>query len=102
MTDRSDPTGGSWRSPPPELGPWTLPQEDACHLARQVLNILVAAYAAWIDRTEDPTERGRPHGAQAAVVAQRHMLVVTDDDTVRRTLRDYPALLRRLGESDIR
>jgi hypothetical protein len=90
--------GGRGLGQPARLGTWSQQQGDDYDLARGVLTALIGTYAARIAAADDPAEADRLLAEQLRYAAERRVLTVTDDDAVARILREYPALVRQIGE----
>jgi hypothetical protein len=83
---------------PARLGTWSQQQADDFDLARQTLSALIGAYSARIAAAEDALHADRLRAARASYADERRALGVNDDAAVARILREYPALVRQIGE----
>ncbi|MFD9633687.1 hypothetical protein [Streptomyces violascens] len=81
-------------------GAFTADQAESFGDARSLLNAVIAAYSARITAAVSAAEAARLQAEQLTYLTERRHLAVTDDATVTRIRRDYPALLREVrGES---
>jgi hypothetical protein len=77
------------------LGTWTVEDSDAYQAAHDLINQLIAAYSARISDASEP-EAGELLAEQRQHVEARRRLSVTDQESVRRVLAEYPAKISRL------
>ncbi|MEU6077549.1 hypothetical protein [Micromonospora sp. NPDC047074] len=86
---------GEWRLT--DLGTWTEQQAADFELARSVIGTVIAACSSRLGRTVDADERAGLLTTQQQYMRERRLLTFEDEEQIKRILRDYPAVARKMS-----